>query len=224
VWERLTAMDQQSDLIVIGMGVGGEEVAGRTAEAGMDVLGIERKLVGGECPYWGCMPSKIIVRAFNALAEADRVNRLAGQATTTPAWAPVAARVREATADWDDQLAVERFQHKGGRLLRGQARIVGPRAVEVAGRRFTARRGIVLASSGEPAIPPIAGLAGVGFWTNRQAIEAAELPRSLVVLGAGPVGLVLAQAFHRLGTSVTLVEIGEHALPTEEPEQGRGHG
>jgi pyruvate/2-oxoglutarate dehydrogenase complex dihydrolipoamide dehydrogenase (E3) component len=218
--EGLTAMEQQSDLIVIGMGVGGEEVAGRAAEAGMDVLGIERKLVGGECPYWGCIPSKIIVRAGNALAEASRVNRLAGQATTTPAWAPVTARVREATAGWDDQIAVERFQRKGGRFLRGQARIVGPRAVEVDGRRFTARRGIVLAAGGEPAIPPIDGLAATDFWTNREAIEAAELPRSLVVLGAGPVGLELAQAFHRLGTAVTLVEVGEHALPMEEPEQG----
>jgi len=213
-------MDQQSDLIVIGMGVGGKEVAGRTAEAGMEVLGIERKLVGGECPYWGCIPSKLIVRAGNALAEADRVNRLAGRATTRPSWAPVAARVREATAGWDDQIAVERFQRKGGRFLRGQARIVGPRSVEVDGRRFTARRGVVLASGGEPAVPPIDGLAGVDFWTNREAIEAAALPRSLIVLGAGPVGLELAQAFHRLGTAVTLVEVGEHALPMEEPEQG----
>jgi pyruvate/2-oxoglutarate dehydrogenase complex dihydrolipoamide dehydrogenase (E3) component len=171
-------------------------------------------------PYWGCIPSKLIVRAGNALAEADRVNRLAGRAITTPAWAPVAARVREATADWDDQLAVERFQAKGGRFLRGQARIVGPREVEVDGRRLRARRGIVLASGGEPAVPPIDGLARVDFWTNREAIEAAELPRSLVVLGAGPVGLELAQAFHRLGTAVTLVEVGEHALPMEEPEQG----
>jgi pyruvate/2-oxoglutarate dehydrogenase complex dihydrolipoamide dehydrogenase (E3) component len=220
VWEGLTAMDQQAGLIVIGMGVGGEEVAGRTAEAGMDVVGIERKLVGGECPYWGCIPSKLIVRAGNALAEANRVNRLAGRATTAPAWAPVAARVREATADWDDQLAVERFQRKGGRFLRGQARIVGPREVEVDGRRLRARRGIVLASGGEPAVPPIDGLARTDFWTNREAIEAAELPRSLVVLGAGPVGLELAQAFHRLGTAVTLVEVGQHALPMDEPEQG----
>jgi pyruvate/2-oxoglutarate dehydrogenase complex dihydrolipoamide dehydrogenase (E3) component len=217
---EVTAMDQQADLIVIGMGVGGEEVAGRAAEAGMDVVGIERKLVGGECPYWGCIPSKLIVRAGNALAEADRVNRLAGRATTAPAWAPVAARVREATADWDDQIAVERFQAKGGRFLRGQARIVGRREVEVDGRRLRARRGIVLASDGEPAVPPIDGLAGTDFWTNREVIEAAELPRSLVVLGAGPVGLELAQAFHRLGAAVTLVEVGEHALPMEEPEQG----
>jgi len=180
-------VDEQYDLIVIGMGVGGEEVAGRAAEAGMDVLGIERKLVSGECSYWGCIPSKLIVRAGNALAEADRVNGLAGRATTAPAWASVAARVREATADWDDQVAVERFQGKGGRFLRGQARIVGPREVEVGGRRFTARRGIGLASGGEPAVPPIDGLPGADFWTNREAIEAAELPHSLVVLGAGPV-------------------------------------
>jgi pyruvate/2-oxoglutarate dehydrogenase complex dihydrolipoamide dehydrogenase (E3) component len=218
------AMAEQPDLIVIGMGVGGEEVAGRTAEAGMRVLGIERRLVGGECPYWGCIPSKMMVRAANALAEAHRVGQLAGKATTEPSWAPVATRVREATANWDDERAVKRFQDKGGTFLRGQARIVGQRAVEVDGERFEARRGIVIASGGEPASPPIDGLDEVDLWTNREAIEATEAPRSLVVLGAGPIGLELAQAFHRFGTRVTLVEVADHALPAEEPENGAAIG
>jgi pyruvate/2-oxoglutarate dehydrogenase complex dihydrolipoamide dehydrogenase (E3) component len=217
-------MAEQPDLIVIGMGVGGEEVAGRTAEAGMRVLGIESRLVGGECPYWGCIPSKMMVRAANALAEAHRVNQLAGKATAEPSLAPVAARIREATANWDDQIAVERFQGKGGTFLRGQARIVGPRAVEVDGERFEARRGIVIASGSEPASPPIDGLDEVGFWTNREAIESTEAPRSLVVLGAGTVGLELAQAFHRFGTEITLVEVDEQALPDEEPENGAALG
>jgi pyruvate/2-oxoglutarate dehydrogenase complex dihydrolipoamide dehydrogenase (E3) component len=213
-------MVEQLDLIVIGMGVGGEEVAGRAAEAGMRVLGVERKLVGGECPYWGCIPSKMMIRAANALAETGRVNRLAGRAGAEPSWDPVAARVREATANWDDQVAVERFEGKGGRFLRGQARIVGQRAVEVDGERFEATRGIVIATGGEPAMPPIDGLDQVDAWTNREAIEATELPRSMVVLGAGPVGLELAQAFHRFGTTTTLVETAEHALPGDEPENG----
>lgn len=213
-------MVEQLDLIVIGMGVGGEEVAGRAAEAGMRVLGVERKLVGGECPYWGCIPSKMMIRAANALAETGRVNKLAGRASAEPSWDPVAARVREATANWDDQAAVERFEGKGGRFLRGQARIVGQRAVEVDGERFEATRGIVIATGGEPAMPPIDGIDQVDAWTNREAIEATELPRSVVVLGAGAVGLELAQAFHRFGTTATLVEVAEHALPDDEPENG----
>ena len=217
-------MVEQPDLIVIGMGVGGDEVAGRGAEAGMRVLGIERKLVGGECPYWGCIPSKMMVRAANALAETGRVGELAGRAGAEPSWAPVAARVREATANWDDRVAVERFEGKGGTFLRGQARIVGRRAVEVDGRRFEASRALVIATGGEPASPPIDGLQEAGFWTNREAIEATELPRSLVVLGAGPIGLELAQAFHRFGTVVTLVELAAHALPAEEPENGAAIG
>ena len=211
---------EQLDLIVIGMGVGGEEVAGRAAEAGMRVLGVERKLVGGECPYWGCVPSKMMIRAANALAETGRVNKLAGRASAEPSWDPVVARVREATANWDDQAAVERFEGKGGRFLRGQARIVGQRAVEVDGQRFEATRGIVIATGGEPAMPPIDGIDQVDAWTNREAIEATKLPRSVVVLGAGPVGLELAQAFHRFGTTATLVETAEHALPDDEPENG----
>jgi pyruvate/2-oxoglutarate dehydrogenase complex dihydrolipoamide dehydrogenase (E3) component len=217
-------MAEQPDLIVIGMGVGGEEVASRTAETGMRVLGIERRLVGGECPYWGCIPSKMMVRAANALAEAERVNLLAGKATTESSWAPVAARVREATANWDDEIAVERFRRAGGTFLRGDARIVGQRAVEVDGERFEARHGIVISTGGEPAAPPIDGLDDVDFWTNREAIEATELPRSLVVLGAGAIGLELAQAFHRFGTQVTLVEVAERALPGEEPENGEAIG
>lgn len=217
-------MVEQPDLIVIGMGVGGEEVAGRAAEAGMRVLGIERKLVGGECPYWGCIPSKMMVRAANALAETGRVGELAGRAGAEPSWAPVAARVREATANWDDRVAVERFEGKGGTFLRGQARIVGRRAVEVDGRRFEASRALVIATGGEPASPPIDGLQEAGFWTNREAIEATEVPRSLVVLGAGPIGLELAQAFHRFGAVVTLVEMAAHALPAEEPENGQAIG
>jgi pyruvate/2-oxoglutarate dehydrogenase complex dihydrolipoamide dehydrogenase (E3) component len=211
---------EQLDLIVIGMGVGGEEVAGRAAEAGMRVLGVERKLVGGECPYWGCIPSKMMIRAANALAETGRVNKLAGRASAEPSWDPVAARVREATANWDDQAAVERFEGKGGRFLRGQARIVGQRAVEVDGERFEATHGIVIATGGEPVMPPVDGIDQVDAWTNREAIEATELPRSVVVLGAGPVGLELAQAFHRFGTTATLVETADHALPDDEPENG----
>ncbi len=213
-------MTRTHDLVVIGMGVGGEEVAGRAAEAGMDVLGIEHQLVGGECPYWGCIPSKIMVRAGNALAEAARAGRIAGRGSVTPDWSPVASRIRQATADWDDEIAIQRLEKKGGTFLRGHARITGPHEVEVDGLRVRARRGLVITTGGQPAIPPISGLDEVDYWTNRDAVAATEAPSSLVVLGAGPVGLELAQAFASFGTCVTLVEAADHALPAEEPENG----
>jgi pyruvate/2-oxoglutarate dehydrogenase complex dihydrolipoamide dehydrogenase (E3) component len=212
------------DLIVIGLGVAGEQVADDAAEAGIDVLGIERRLVGGECPYWGCIPSKMMVRAGNSLAEAARVLRLAGSARVSPSWQPVVERVRDATDDWDDRVAVDRLLDKGGTFLRGQARLVGRAEVEVDGERHRARRGVVIATGGEPAAPPVEGLAEAGYWTNREAIEARELPASLVVLGAGPIGLELSQTFQRFGTQVTIVEVADRALPTEEPENSEAMG
>jgi pyruvate/2-oxoglutarate dehydrogenase complex dihydrolipoamide dehydrogenase (E3) component len=212
-------MDEH-DVIVIGMGVGGEEVAGRLAEGGLDVLAIERKLVGGECPYWGCIPSKVMVRAGNSLAEAVRVTGLAGSAEISPDWAPVARRVRDVTADWNDEVAVERHEKKGETFIRGDARVVGPRTVEVEGRKFAARRGIVLAAGSDPAVPPVEGLTEVGYWTNRDAIEAKEIPRSIVILGAGAVGLELGQVFRRFGSEVTFVELFRHPLAYDEPEIG----
>ena len=214
----------EHDLIVVGMGPAGEEVAGQAAAAGLDVLGVERKLVGGECPYWGCIPSKAMVRAGNSLAEAARVTGLAGKTAIEADWAPVAARVRDMTAGWSDEIAVERHEKKGGRFVRGAAHVVGPRAVEVNGVSHSARRGIVLATGTEPLIPPIEGLDDVEIWTNREAIEAQTLPDSLLILGGGPVGLELGQTFARFGTKVTIVEGAAHVLPLEEPENGAALG
>src|SRR3954454_14701444 len=124
--------DHTFDVIVIGLGPGGEHVAGSLAERGLRVLGVDRGLVGGECPYWGCVPSKMMIRAADALAEARRVDGLAGHATVTPDWAPVAQRIRaEATDTWDDTVAADRFIKKGGRLVRGRGRILGERSVDV---------------------------------------------------------------------------------------------
>lgn len=211
--------DSTHDVIVIGLGVGGEAVAGTLAEAGLDVLGIERNLVGGECPYWGCIPSKMMVRAAGALAETSRVATLAGEAHAHPDYTPVAERIRdEATDDWNDQVAVDRFEGKAGTFLRGKAWFVSPREVEVDGDRYTARRGVVIAAGGAPAIPSIEGLSDVEYWTNREATEAKEAPQSLIVLGGGPIGLEIGQAFSRFGTTVTVVEMAPHLLPLEEPE------
>src|SRR5581483_11443249 len=128
------------DAVVVGLGPGGEEVAGKLAEAGLHTVGIEAELLGGECPYWGCIPSKMMVRAADLLAEGRRIPGMAGSSVVTPDWSPVARRVRdEATDTWDDRVAVERFEGKGGHFVRGRARVVGPGAVEVDGRSITAR-------------------------------------------------------------------------------------
>src|SRR5215471_4424330 len=216
---------EETDIIVVGMGPGGEDAAGRLAEAGLHVTGVEANLVGGECPYWGCVPSKMI-RAANLLAEARRIPGMAGTATVEPDWAPVAARIRdEATDSWNDKVAVDRFTGKGGHFVRGWGRITGPREVTVGTpdggiRVFRARRGILLATGTEPSVPPIRGLAGTPYWTNREAIETEQVPGSLIVLGSGAVGAELAQAFARFGAQVSVVEARPTLLPAEEPEAG----
>jgi pyruvate/2-oxoglutarate dehydrogenase complex dihydrolipoamide dehydrogenase (E3) component len=212
---------QHTDVVVIGLGPGGETAASRLLEAGLDVVGIERELVGGECPYWGCVPSKMIVRAAGTVSEARRVDQLAGTATVRPDFAPVARRIRaEATDGWDDTVAVERFEKLGGQFVRGSARIEGPGRVRVGDQVFAAGRGVVLATGSRPVTPPIPGLDTVAFWTNRDAIASEAVPPSLVVLGAGAIGLELAQAVARFGSSVTVIEAAEHVLPAEEPEVG----
>ncbi len=208
-----------ADVIVVGLGVGGGEVAERLADAGLDVVGVERRLVGGECPYWGCVPSKMMIRAANLLAEARRVDGMAGHATVTPDWASVARRIREeAVDDWNDKAAVDRFTGKGGRFVRGSARLDGARRVAVGDRVFEARKGVVVSVGTSPLTPPIDGLAGTPFWTNHEAIEADTLPESLLVLGGGAIGVELAQVFARFGVSVTIVEASRRLIAREEPE------
>ncbi len=206
-------------MVVVGMGPGGEEVAKRLAEAGLDVIGVEAELVGGECPYWGCVPSKMIIRAADTIAEAHRVARLAGRSEVWPDFAPVARRIREeATDNWDDTVAVQRFEKAGGTLVRGRALVSGRGRVAVGGREFVASRGVVIGTGAVPVIPPIRGLADVPYWTNRGAVAAEKAPASLIVLGGGAVGLELAQAFARFGTAVTVIEAAPALLAAEEPE------
>lgn len=214
-------MSERVDAIVIGLGVGGEEVAGQLATAGLRVVGIENRLVGGECPYWGCVPSKMMIRAADLLAEGRRIPGMAGTSSITPDWAPVARRIREvATDNWDDRAAVERFEKKGGHFVRGTGRLTGPGRVEVDGTTFEATRAVVIATGTSPVIPPIPGLQDVAYWTNREAIEVEELPSSLAVLGGGAIGLELAQVFARFGVQVTVIEGMDHVLAIEEPEAG----
>ncbi|HEY0638949.1 MAG TPA: NAD(P)/FAD-dependent oxidoreductase [Pseudonocardiaceae bacterium] len=213
------------DVVVVGLGPGGEDLAGRLATAGLSVVGVEAHLVGGECPYYACVPTKMMVRAAHTLAEARRVRDLAGSAQVRADWGPVAARIRtEATTDWDDTIAVDRLRGKGVEVVHGRGRLTGPREVTVTtadgDEVYRARRGVVLNPGTDPAVPPIDGLAGAPFWTNRDAARATQVPDSLVVLGGGPVGCELAQVFARFGASVTVVQSAERLLPADEPESG----
>ena len=214
---------EPTDVVVIGLGPGGEYAAGALAEAGLHVTGVEARLVGGECPYYGCVPSKMMIRAANLIAETRRVPGMAGASTVTPDWAVVARRIREEATDfWNDKVAADRFEGKGGHLVRGHGRITAPGQVTVATaegtRVFAARKGIVINSGTEPAIPPVEGLAGTAYWTNRDIVQAEQVPESLIVLGGGAIGAELAQVFARFGTSVTVVEALPRLLSFEEPE------
>jgi pyruvate/2-oxoglutarate dehydrogenase complex dihydrolipoamide dehydrogenase (E3) component len=211
------------DVVVIGLGPGGEALATQLGAAGLAVAGVEARLVGGECPYYACVPTKMMVRAAGTLAEAGRAGHLAGSVQVQPDWAPVAARIRaEATDDWDDRVAVERLTGAGVRFVRGRARITAPGEVTVATpdgeHRLSATRGIVVNPGTEPAEPPIRGLASTPYWTNRQAVVAIRVPGSLAVLGGGPVGCELAQVFSRFGVKVTLIQSRPRLLPRDEPE------
>src|SRR5262245_7458157 len=151
------------DVVVVGMGPGGEDVGARLARAGLDVVGVDGRLVGGECPYYACVPTKAMIRATDALQEARRVPELAGGADVSPDWAPVANRIRdEITDNWDDQVAVDRFESAGGKFVRGWGRLTASREVTVARpdgteEVFTARRGVVLNTGTDPAVPPVEG-------------------------------------------------------------------
>jgi len=207
------------DVVVLGVGTCGEDLSLRLLGAGLNVVGIEAALVGGECAYWACLPSKMMIRAANVLQEARRVGGTAGNAQVTPDWDLLAARVRaEVTGGWDDSVAVARFEGRGGRLVHGRGVLTGPRTVTVGDQGFTARRGVVIATGSKPAVPPIPGLAEVDFWTTHDVIRAERPPRSMIVLGGGAVGCELGQVLARFGVDVTVVEAADRLLPGEEPE------
>lgn len=211
--------EAEVDVIVLGVGTCGEDLSLRLLDAGLEVVGIEAALVGGECAYWACLPSKMMIRAANVLQEARRAGGMAGQAEVSPDWDPVAARVRsEATGGWDDSIAVQRFEGRGGRLVHGRGKLTGARTVTVGDESFRARLGVVIATGSKPSIPPIPGLAEVDYWTTHEVIEVERPPESMIVLGGGAVGCELGQVLARFGVEVTMVEAADRLLPAEEPE------
>ena len=212
-------MTQTADVIVLGVGPGGEVLTGALLKAGVSVIAIEAELVGGECPYWGCIPSKMVIRAGTTLAETRRVDALAGHAQAFPDWAPVAARIRkEATDNWDDAVAAARITDNGGTLVRGRGVVTGPRTVDVDGTTYSAKRALVIATGSKASAPPVTGLDEVDFWTNREALKTEKLPASMIVLGGGAIGCELAQAYRRFGTQITIVEFAPRLISLEEPE------
>jgi pyruvate/2-oxoglutarate dehydrogenase complex dihydrolipoamide dehydrogenase (E3) component len=211
--------DTEYDVIVVGLGPGGEHVAIKLGEAGLRVLGVEERLVGGECPYYGCVPSKMMIAAAATLREAGRVDGLAGSATVSPDWAPVARRIRdEATDDWDDAVAVKRLEDSGAVFVRGRGLLAGEGRVTVGDTTYAASKGIVLNTGTAPAAPPIDGLPDTPYWTNRDMVQLTELPSSLLVIGGGAIGCELSQVMALFGVRVTVVEMADRLVAPEEPE------
>ncbi len=211
------------DVVVLGLGPGGETAAGLLGRE-LDVVGVEMHLVGGECPFYGCVPSKMMIAAAHGLGAARHASGRAGRVEVEPDLAPVAARVHEeAVHHWDDTAFVQRLEKNGARLLRGRGRFVAPRRVLVTAADGTttllrARRGVVLNTGTVPAVPPVGGLAETPYWTNREVFAIDSAPASMAVLGGGPIGVELAQMFARFGTAVTLIEVAPRVLGPEEPE------
>jgi dihydrolipoamide dehydrogenase len=208
------------DVIVLGAGPAGEVVAGRLAEAGRKVAIVEKDLIGGECSYYACMPSKALLRPADVLAEAQRIPGVpvGGDAELDPA--AVLARRDQVIHDEDDSGQLPWLEERGIDLYRGTGRFVGERRVAVGDDELTATDAVIVATGSGAAMPPIEGLDSVRTWNNRDATTAAKVPASLIVLGGGPVGSELAQAWASLGTTVTLVDSGEHLLGRDEPFAG----
>ncbi len=207
------------DVIVLGLGPGGQALATGLAEAGLDTVGVEMHLVGGECPFYGCTPTKLAIRASHLIAAVGLADQLSGTATITPDWSLPAARItEEATRGWTDDANARAVQEAGVRLVRGHGRLTGTGRVEVDGITYVAERGVVLNTGTEPLLLPIDGLDQTPYWTNRDIVQVTELPRSLAIIGGGPIGCELAQAMARFGVEVTVIEAADRLLAVEEPE------
>ncbi len=201
------------DAVVIGAGPAGEVAVGALARAGMHVALVERELVGGECGYWACIPSKTLLRPPEVRGESER---LAGVSRPELDWQRIAAYRDWMIRDLDDSKTVARYERDGVTVVKAHARLAGPGRVEADGRVLESER-IILATGSDSFIPPVEGLSEAGYWTNREATTLQEIPKSAVFIGGGPVGIELGQMLARFGSRVTIVHNHESLLKREDP-------
>ena len=212
--------DRSFDVVIIGAGPAGEVSAGRLANGGLEVALVEQHLVGGECSFYACMPSKALLRPGQVLAEARRVPGAAEAVTGELDVERVFERRDAAAHHFSDAEQLPWIEERGIALIRGHGRLASERVVQVHDETLTARRAVIIATGTKAAIPPIPGLREARPWTNREATTAHEAPDSLIVLGAGTSGIELADAYASLGTEVTVIEAAPRILGREEPFAG----